>query len=66
MNGLVTAQAIGKYERGESMPSSGVLLTLKALNVSLTYLLDTQEISLEGVEFRTKANASTGSREGGD
>ena len=25
---LVTAQAIGKYERNESMPSSGVLMAL--------------------------------------
>lgn len=63
MNGLVTAQAIGKYERGESMPSSGVLLALaKALNVSLPYLLDTQEVSLSGVEFRTKANTTARDR----
>jgi transcriptional regulator with XRE-family HTH domain len=63
MDGLVTAQAIGKYERDESMPSSGVLLALaKALNVSLTYLLDTQEVSLEGVEFRTKANTTARDR----
>ena len=63
MDGLVTAQAIGKYERGESMPSSGVLLALaKALNVSLTYLLDTQEVSLAGVEFRTKANTTARDR----
>jgi Zn-dependent peptidase ImmA (M78 family) len=59
MDGLVTAQAIGKYERAESTPSSGVLIALtKALNVSLTYLLDTQELSLAGVEFRTKANTT--------
>lgn len=45
MEGRVTAQAIGKYERGESTPSSGVLLGLaKALDVSLGYLLDTQGI----------------------
>jgi Zn-dependent peptidase ImmA (M78 family)/transcriptional regulator with XRE-family HTH domain len=60
---LVTAQAIGKYERGESIPSSGVLLALaKTLGVSLTYLLDTQEVSLSGVEFRTKANTSARDR----
>src|SRR6185369_12207943 len=28
INEMVTAQAIGKYERGESIPSSGVLLAL--------------------------------------
>ena len=36
----VTAQAIGKYERDESMPSSGVLIALAdALNVSVNYLV---------------------------
>lgn len=62
MGGKVTAQAIGKYERGESTPSSGVLTALaKALGVSLSYLLDTQAIELAAVEFRTKA--STRARE---
>jgi transcriptional regulator with XRE-family HTH domain len=28
MNDRVTAQAIGKYERNEDIPSSGVLITL--------------------------------------
>jgi Zn-dependent peptidase ImmA (M78 family)/DNA-binding XRE family transcriptional regulator len=55
----VTAQAIGKYERGESIPSSGVLMALaKALDVSLSYLMDAQGIELEGVEFRTKASTT--------
>src|SRR5690606_15052468 len=63
MDNLVTAQAIGKYERGESVPSSGVLLALaKTLSVSLTYLLDTQEVALAGVEFRTKANTTARDR----
>jgi Zn-dependent peptidase ImmA (M78 family) len=59
MQSRVTAQAIGKYERGEDVPSSGVLTALaKALGVSLAYLLDTQGLQLAGVEFRTKANTS--------
>lgn len=59
MNGRVTAQAIGKYERGEDTPSSGVLLALaQALSVSLGYLLDTQGIELAGVEFRTKSTTT--------
>ena len=63
MGEKVTPQAIGKYERGESTPSSGVLLALsKALGVSLAYLLDTQGIALSGVEFRTKANTSARDR----
>jgi Zn-dependent peptidase ImmA (M78 family) len=63
MDELVTAQAIGKYERGEDIPSSKVLSALaKALNVSLSYLLDTQGIVLSGVEFRTKANTTATDR----
>lgn len=63
MRGRVTAQAIGKYERGEDVPSSGVLMALaEALDVSMAYLLDTQGIELTGVEFRTKANTSAGDR----
>jgi Zn-dependent peptidase ImmA (M78 family)/DNA-binding XRE family transcriptional regulator len=63
MNDRVTAQAIGKYERGEDIPSSGVLMALaKALNVSLSYLLDAQGLELSGVEFRTKANTTAKDR----
>lgn len=59
MGEKVTAQAIGKYERGESIPSSGVLIALaKALGVSVSYLMDTQGIELSGVEFRTKASTT--------
>src|SRR5215469_10205776 len=63
MDGKVTAQAIGKYERGEDIPSSGVLSALaKALKVSVAYLLDTQSLELAGVEFRTKASTSARER----
>jgi Zn-dependent peptidase ImmA (M78 family)/DNA-binding XRE family transcriptional regulator len=63
MDDLVTAQAIGKYERGEDIPSSKVLNALaKALGVSLSYLLDTQGIVLSGVEFRTKSNTTAKDR----
>ena len=63
MTGKVTAQAIGKYERGEDVPSSGVLMALaKALNVSVPYLLDAQGINLTGVEFRKKASTSARDR----
>lgn len=55
----VTAQAIGKYERNESMPSSGVLIALcAALGVTEDYLLGDQELVLEGVEFRKKTITS--------
>jgi Zn-dependent peptidase ImmA (M78 family)/DNA-binding XRE family transcriptional regulator len=55
----VTAQAIGKYERDEDMPSSRVLSALAAaLRVSEDYLLSSHEITLDGVEFRKKYIAS--------
>ena len=63
LEGKVSPQAIGKYERGEMTPSSGVLLALcKALGVSLSYLMDTQGIELTGVDFRTKANTTAKDR----
>jgi Zn-dependent peptidase ImmA (M78 family) len=52
---LVSAQAIGKYERDEAMPGSSVLLALSnALGVSVEYLVGDEELVLEGVEFRKK------------
>ena len=62
MGGIVSAQAIGKYERGEMMPSSGVAIALAgALEVSLSYLLSPSKVSLKSVEFRKLA--STKARE---
>jgi Zn-dependent peptidase ImmA (M78 family)/DNA-binding XRE family transcriptional regulator len=59
----VTAQAIGKYERGEMMPSSGVLSRMaKVLGVSLEYLLSEQVEELEAVEFRKLSRTSAGDR----
>lgn len=50
---LVSAQAIGKYERDEMMPSSKVLIALaEALQVSERYLMSSSNIELEEVEFR--------------
>ena len=59
----VTAQAIGKYERGEMMPSSDVLIRLtKTLGVSLEYLLSEEVEELEAVEFRKLSGTSVGER----
>lgn len=56
---LVTAQAIGKYERDEDMPSSPVLSALAdALHVTDDYLLSPAELALDGVEFRKHAMTS--------
>ena len=55
----VSAQAIGKYERNESMPSSGVLIALAdALRVSVSYLTGDPGISLQSVDFRTERVSS--------
>lgn len=49
----VTAQAIGKYERDESMPGSPVLIALAtALDVPIEYLMGDPDLALEGLEFR--------------
>ena len=55
----VTAQAISKYERGEAMPGSAVLIALaNALGVTVDYLVGDQEMALEGIEFRRRAISS--------
>ncbi|WP_235955323.1 helix-turn-helix domain-containing protein, partial [Sphingobium psychrophilum] len=60
MGSIVSAQAVGKYERNEDMPSSRVLIALaKALSVSEEYLLNEDELSLEGVDFRKKVGTSS-------
>ncbi len=51
----VSAQQIGKYERDEDVPSSGVLIALShAFGVSVDYLVGDQKMVLEAVEFRKK------------
>ena len=57
MGGIVSAQAIGKYERAEMKPSSTVAIALaEALEVPLSYLLSPSRVSLEHVEFRKLAS----------
>ncbi|MBK6982765.1 MAG: helix-turn-helix domain-containing protein [Betaproteobacteria bacterium] len=52
IEGLVSAQAIGKYERNEMTPSSKVLLALAtALGVEPEFLLSEKEIE-PAVDFR--------------
>jgi len=53
LGNLVTAQALGKYERDEMLPSSTVLMALsEALSVPESYLLSTGQLHIEDVEFR--------------
>lgn len=59
----VTAQAIGKYERGEMMPGSDVLMALvKSLGEPLGYFMSPMQARLEGVEFRQKSGTSAKDR----
>ena len=63
IGGIVSAQAIGKYERGEMMPSSDVAIALAdALDVLLSYLLSPSSVSLKSVEFRKLASTSAKER----
>lgn len=63
LGGQVTPQAIGKYERGEMMPSSTVLLALtKALGVSLEFLAAPLDVRLGAIDFRKKAGTSARDR----
>ena len=53
-----TAQAIGKYERDESLPSSGVLIALaKALEVSVEYLTGDPDLVLATVTEQRRVPA---------
>src|SRR5258708_2478902 len=64
LDNRISAQAIGKYERGEMMPSSSIMLALaKVLDVPLNYLMGTRVHKLDGVEFRKKSGTSAKDRE---
>jgi Zn-dependent peptidase ImmA (M78 family)/DNA-binding XRE family transcriptional regulator len=63
LSNVVSAQAIGKYERGEMMPGSAAAIALaKALRVTVSYLLSPTDIALEGVEFRKRVSAGVKDR----
>lgn len=50
---IVSIAALSKYEKGQSMASSGVLVALsEALDVSLDYLFREFEVNLERIRFR--------------
>lgn len=55
----VSAQAIGKYERDETMPGSGVLIALAdALHTTVDYLLGDPDLLLDDLKFRKNAFTS--------
>ncbi len=56
MLGIVSHNAIKKYEMGLMMPDSKVLIAMaKALNVKTDYFFRPYEVSIENVEFRKKS-----------
>ncbi len=63
LGGAPSAQAIGKYERGEMMPSSGVLLQIsRVLGVTMEFLLSERVEELEATEFRKRSGTSVRDR----
>ena len=59
----VTAQAISKYENGQMMPSSSVLVALgDALDVSLDFLMSSQVVELAGLKFRQNSRVAASER----
>jgi Zn-dependent peptidase ImmA (M78 family)/transcriptional regulator with XRE-family HTH domain len=63
IDGLVSAQAIGKYERDEMAPTSTVEIALeKALGVTGSFLFRHDALAIEGVEFRKRVLTSAKER----
>jgi len=63
LDNQVSAQAIGKYERGEMMPSSTVLIALsKTFGLPLSYFMSPMQAQLEGIEFRQKSGTTATDR----
>lgn len=57
MENAVTRQALNKYEKGEMMPGSAVLIRLaNALSVTVDFFFSEPEVKIElkGIEFRKK------------
>lgn len=53
----VSHAAIKKYEDGNSMPSSDILIGLsRALNVRTEYFFRPEQVSLEGIEYRKRSS----------
>ena len=59
----ITAQSISKYESGNMMPSSDVLVELsRNLDVSLDFLMGGKVEAVEGIEFRKRSGATAQDR----
>lgn len=59
LNNIISKQAISKYEKGEMLPDSRVLLKLAdALNVKPDYFFREPVVNLSEIEFRKKSKLS--------
>jgi Zn-dependent peptidase ImmA (M78 family)/DNA-binding XRE family transcriptional regulator len=57
LNGIVSHNAISKYEKGQMLPDSKVLIALsKALNVKTDYFLRPNTVEISKIEFRKKSS----------
>jgi len=59
MNHIVKKQSLSKYEKGEMLPTSSVLLAVaEALSISVDYFFSERKINLDNLNFRKKASLS--------
>ena len=59
LNNIISKQAISKYEKGEMLPDSQVLLNLAdVLNVKPDYFFRKPVVNLSEIEFRKKSKLS--------
>jgi len=64
LNGLVTKQALHKYEQGSMMPDSEKLIALaNALDVTVNFFFRSEPVKLEGIEFRKRVSLPVKERE---
>lgn len=63
LEGKVSAQSIGKYERGEMKPGSEVLIALsRELKLPVSYFTSPLQAELAGLDFRKKSGTSAKDR----
>jgi Zn-dependent peptidase ImmA (M78 family)/DNA-binding XRE family transcriptional regulator len=63
LKGAVSAQSLGKYERGEMKPGSDTLVALsQALELPISYFMSPLQVELAGLEFRKKAGTTVKDR----
>lgn len=63
LKGVVTASAIAKYEKGEMMPSSNVMIHLsKALGLNMDYFFRPFSVAIDTSKFEFRKSSSLGKK----